>query len=131
MPAVWLFDSNAISASETFLTFVRHLDRDARFIGPTPSSGANGVRLTIKTPSNLEVGFTSMKATLADGTPFYAEGIQPDERTKATPTTARAGRDLSYEAALAWLRGDKSLEPFLGPWKADDGQSILIKMDGP
>ena len=125
-PAAWLLDAHAISWSESMLGWARHHDPDVRFFGATPSSGANGVRLEMITTANLQVGFTSMRATLIDGTPMYARGHDVDERTPLTPAAARAGRDLEYEAALEWLRGDGARAPMLGSWQAADGSLFLV-----
>lgn len=126
LPTVWLTGPRAISFSESVLGWARHLDPDARFVGASPTAGANGINQAFPLIGAFELGWTSMRATMLDGSPYFGEGIGLDETTPWTSSAIAENRDPGLDAALAWLKGDRLPEPFLGSWRGDDGAEVFV-----
>jgi len=129
LPVVWLTGPRAISFSESYLGWARHHDPDARFVGATPTAGANGVNHEFGLLGGFSVGWTSMRATMIDGSPYFGRGIGLDETVPWTTSAVLEGRDPAFEAAQDWLRGKEVPEPFLGTWKDEDGGRLLVTRD--
>ena len=126
LPTVWLTGPRAISYSESVLGWARHLDPDARFVGASPTAGANGINQKFPLIGAFDLGWTSMRATMLDGSPYFGEGIGLDETTPWTSSAIAENRDPGLDAALAWLNEDRLPEPFLGAWKGDDGAEVFV-----
>ncbi len=129
LPVVWLTGPRAISFSESYLGWAKHHDPDARFVGATPTAGANGVNHKFQLLGEFSVGWTSMRATMIDGSPYFGRGIGLDETIPWTTSAVLEGRDPAFEAALDWLRGKDVPESFLGTWKDSGGARLLVTRD--
>lgn len=101
---VFLTNSNAISYSESFLSFIKHYSLGT-IIGQ-PTAGTNGNINYINLPSGLEVIFTGMKVTKHDGSQLHLKGIMPDISVNKTIKAVLEGRDEYVEKAIAYIEDE-------------------------
>ncbi|MCO6493560.1 MAG: OmpA family protein, partial [Phaeodactylibacter sp.] len=98
----FLTDGRAVSASESFLVFVRHYRLGPIIGGPT--AGANGPRNWVRLPDGYFLHWTGAFVTLLDGSSIHNKGIAPDYNAAATLKGILNGRDEVLELALSILK---------------------------
>ena len=98
----FLTDGRTVSASESFLAFVRHYRLGAIIGGPT--AGANGPRNWMRLLDGYILHWTGAYVTLPDGSPLHNQGIAPDYSAAPTLNGILNGRDEVLELALSILK---------------------------
>lgn len=99
---VFMTDQNAISFSESLLTYVVGY-KLGEIVG-SPTSGANGDYNAVELPGGFRFSFTGQRALFMDRTSFYGRGIQPTVPVAPTLAGFRAGRDEVLERAMEVVR---------------------------
>lgn len=94
----YIVDAQAISASETWLSFIEHYQL-AEIVGE-PTAGTNGNINPFTVPSGLLIHWTGMKVLRQDGSQHHGIGIQPTIPVTRTIAGIRAGRDEFLERAI-------------------------------
>jgi C-terminal processing protease CtpA/Prc len=92
----------AISAAESFMSFIEHY-RLAEIVGQ-PTAGTNGNIARFPLPGGFNVVFTGMKVVKHDGSQLFHVGIRPTVPVSRTIEGVRSGRDEPLEAALRVVR---------------------------
>ncbi|MCB9296887.1 MAG: OmpA family protein [Lewinellaceae bacterium] len=101
----FLADGRAISASESFLAFVRHY-RLGPIIG-SPTAGANGPRNWTALLGGYFMHWTGAWVTLLDGSPVHNQGITPDYQVTPSLEGVQKGKDEILDFALAILKTEE------------------------
>jgi C-terminal processing protease CtpA/Prc len=95
---MFLTDAGAVSAGETFLSYV-----EAYALGEilgSPTAGTNGNTTTLTTPGGYAIRLTGMKVVRSDGKSHHGRGIAPTHPVSRTIAGVRDGRDEVLSAAL-------------------------------
>jgi hypothetical protein len=82
---------------------------NARVFGPHQTAGAFSSFYQFGYWSRIDFQLASGDTILPDGSALIGHGVEPDEIVNHTQTSLLSGKDLPYEAALAWVR--KNLKP--------------------
>ncbi|MEB2343299.1 MAG: S41 family peptidase [Deltaproteobacteria bacterium] len=77
---------------------------NVRVFGPHQTAGAFSSFYQFGYWSRMSWQLASGDTLTSDGTPLIGHGIEPDELVVHTQSSLLQGRDLPYEAALAWVR---------------------------
>jgi C-terminal processing protease CtpA/Prc len=101
---VFLTDTRAISAAETFMGIVKHYDLGT--IVGQPTAGANGNINRTSLVGDWAVIWTGMRVRKHDGSQHHLVGIRPDVEAERTIKGIRSGRDEVLEKALKLIRSD-------------------------
>ena len=101
MPMVFLANGKAISASESFLMFVKHYNI-GKIIG-TPTAGANGSMNWQSLYGGYRFYWTGMKVKYFDGQPFHKRGVKPDILLYPNLDDLILGKDTVLKKAIEVL----------------------------
>jgi len=99
---IFIIDGRAISAAESYLSFVEGYDL-ATIIGQ-PSAGTNGNVNLFELLDGYKVAWTGMKVIKHDGTQHHGVGIIPDVKVEKTIDGVKEGRDEFLEKALELVK---------------------------
>ncbi len=102
-PTVFLIDGNAVSYSETLLSFVDHYQLGT-LIGEA-TAGANGNVNGFEVPGGITIRFTGMRVQDHQGGQHHVLGIQPDIRVARSIKSVRNQQDVFLKAAIEHMRG--------------------------
>lgn len=94
----FLTDGQALSASETYLSIVKHYQL-AEIVGE-PTGGTNGARDQVSLPGGYVCSWTGMKVLKHDGSQHHGVGIQPTIFVSRTIQGIREGRDEQLDRAV-------------------------------
>ncbi|MBY6205190.1 S41 family peptidase [Halomonas denitrificans] len=100
-PTVFLADHRALSYAESLVGVIKR-----HGIGPivgAPTAGANGNVIPLVLPGGFTASFTGMRVLGPDGSPFHAQGIEPDVAVGPTRSDLQAERDVVLERAIDLL----------------------------
>jgi len=95
---VFLTDTRAFSAAESYLSYVEHY-KLGEIVGQ-PTAGANGNVNTFSLPGDYTVFWTGMKVLKHDGSQHHLIGIQPTVPVQRTVQSVIEGKDEYLEKAL-------------------------------
>ncbi|WP_113651487.1 S41 family peptidase [Pedobacter namyangjuensis] len=95
----FLIDGQAISAAESFMSFIEHY-KLATIIGQ-PTAGTNGNVNSVSLPGGYSFRFTGMKVLKHDGSQHHGIGILPNIYVEQTAKGISEGRDEILERAIA------------------------------
>jgi len=99
---VFLINGKAVSASESFLSFVEHYDLGILLGEQT--AGTNGPATSFSLLGDITVRWTGSKVLKHDGSQHHGIGILPDVFVAKTIAGLRSGRDEYLERAIEILR---------------------------
>lgn len=91
-------DTRAISAAESFMSFIEHY-KLAEIVGQ-PTAGTNGNVNDFGLPGGFWIVWTGMRVVKHDGSQHHLIGIQPTVPVKRTIKGVIEGRDEFPEKAL-------------------------------
>jgi C-terminal processing protease CtpA/Prc len=102
---VYLINRDAVSAAETFLSFLKELNTGI-FIGQQ-TAGTTGNVVGFKIPGGYSIQFTGMVAKKPNGKQFHGIGIVPDIEVNSTLEGVKEGKDEILERALEYIKTGK------------------------
>lgn len=105
-PLVILMNSASASASELTATALQSLGR-ARIIGDTSCGCLLGYLGYAKVPGGGALAYSEIGFTFRDGRRIEGIGLVPDEAVRPSAADLASGRDVQFEAAVAWLLREK------------------------
>lgn len=109
---VVLIDGGSASASEILAGALAEHDV-ATTIGDT-TFGKGSVQELVNLPDNSALKVTIARWLTPEGVSFSEGGLEPNVYIPRTPQEVMAGEDKQMEAALRWLKGDKTIGEVLG-----------------
>lgn len=95
---IFIIDGRAISAAESFMSFIEHY-KLATIIGQ-PTAGTNGNVNIIRLPGNYMITWTGMRVVKHDGSQHHGVGIIPHIFLERTIKGVRESRDEFLEKAI-------------------------------
>ena len=107
---IFIIDGRAISAAETYLSYIEGYNL-ATLIGQ-PTAGTNGNVNSFRLPGDLYISWTGMKVVKHDGSQHHGIGILPDIRVEKTIKGIVEGRDefLNMKTVDFWGGGEKQFQ---------------------
>lgn len=99
----FITDGRAISAAETFMSFVANYNL-GDIVGEA-TAGTNGNINTLDLPGGFKFIFTGMRVLRHDDSQFHGIGIVPTIRVERTPQGIHDGRDELLEQAIQAVAG--------------------------
>ncbi len=99
---IFITDARAISAAESYMSFIEHYNL-AEIVGQ-PTAGTNGNGNILILPGGYHFEWTGMKVTKHDGSQHHLIGIQPTIPVQKTIQGVRDGRDEFLETAIQILK---------------------------
>jgi C-terminal processing protease CtpA/Prc len=100
---VALINEDTLSHGEYAASFLKAVRPDLTFVGSV-TNGALGNITNLVLPGGIQVGFSGMGMTAADGSALQRRGISPDVPVHPTVESLAAGRDPILEKAIEFLQ---------------------------